>query len=79
MDQHSDIRLQKIVIGLSTNILWTIRISLLKKLALSGIFSVTIFVIAVSIVRVVVSTRGNAIDMSLVTLWGAIELSVGMY
>ena len=63
------------VILLSTNILWKVQLDWRRKLALLGICSLTIFVIAVAITRViVVNTR---MDITLILLWGAVELSVG--
>lgn len=63
------------VILLSTNILWKVQLDWRKKLALLGICSLTIFVIAVTITRVIVVT--TRMDITLVLLWGAVELSVG--
>lgn len=63
------------VILLSTNILWKVQLDWRKKLALLGICSLTIFVIAVAITRVIVVT--TRMDITLVLLWGAVELSVG--
>ena len=48
-----------------------------KKLALAGIFSLTLFIICVSIARVVIATSGPQIDVTWVLLWGGIEASVG--
>ena len=48
-----------------------------KKLALAGIFSLTLFIICVSIARVVIATSGAQIDLTWVLLWGGIEASVG--
>ena len=48
-----------------------------KKLALAGIFSLTLFIICVSIARVVIATSGAQIDLTWVLFWGGIEASVG--
>lgn len=69
---------QALVILLSTNILWTVRISLRKKLALAAIFSLTFFIITVAIIRVSVVTDGQSIDFTWLLFWGGIEKSVGL-
>ena len=52
--------------------------SLKRKLALMGIFSLTIFIIIVSIIRVaVVYTPEENADVSWLYLWSNIELHVG--
>ncbi|MCJ1431731.1 hypothetical protein MMC27_001086 [Xylographa pallens] len=65
------------IILVSTNILWNIQINLRKKLALVGICSLTVFVIFVAIIRVVVSTKDDALDLTWLILWGGVESSVG--
>jgi predicted ABC-type sugar transport system permease subunit len=65
------------VIGLSTNLLWRIQIDWRKKLALVGICSLTSFIIAVAIARVVVATADTNFDLTFLILWGGVELTVG--
>ncbi|MCJ1282375.1 hypothetical protein MMC26_001698 [Xylographa opegraphella] len=65
------------IILVSTNILWNIKINLRKKLALVGICSLTVFVIVVAIIRVVISTKDDTLDLTWLILWGGVESSVG--
>ena len=58
--------------------LWDVRMPLKRKLALMGIFSLTILIIIISIVRVtVVYVPGETADVSWLYLWSNIELHVG--
>lgn len=60
--------------------LWNVRIPLRQKLILIGIFSVTIVVIIVAIIRVTIVNDGNGnIDVSWVYLWSNVEVSACMY
>lgn len=60
--------------------LWNVRIPLRQKLILIGIFSVTIVVIIVAIIRVTIINDGNGnIDVSWVYLWSNVEVSTCMY
>jgi hypothetical protein len=58
--------------------LWNVRISLRKKLALIGIFSLTVIVIVFAIVRVaVVTSYTKQSDVTWLYVWSNIEMSVG--
>ncbi|KAH6669839.1 hypothetical protein B0J14DRAFT_486176 [Halenospora varia] len=73
-----DVLTDATLIGLSTNLLWRIRINWRRKVALAGIFSLTAFVIAVAIARVIVATSSERLDFTFILLWGAVELSVSI-
>lgn len=62
---------------MSTYLLWNASIEVRKKLALTGIFSLTIFIISVSIVRVVLTTGGPKLDLTWLLLWSGLEITVG--
>ena len=64
---------------MSTNLLWNALIDVRKKLALTGIFSLTIFVISVSITRVVLTTSGPRLDLTWLLLWSGLEMTVGTH
>ncbi|KAH7096036.1 hypothetical protein FB567DRAFT_514057 [Paraphoma chrysanthemicola] len=66
------------IILLSTNVLWRIRLQMLTKLALGGIFSLTLFVIAVAIIRVVIAPRNGVLDLSWLVCWQGVEISVAL-
>jgi hypothetical protein len=66
-----------LVILLSTNVLWRIRLRILTKLALGGIFSLTLFVIAIAIIRVVMAPRNGVLDLSWLVCWQGVEISMG--
>lgn len=65
-----------LIILISINLLWNASIEIRKKLALTGIFSLTVFVICVSIVRVVLTTGGPRIDHTWLLLWSGLEMTV---
>lgn len=65
------------VILMSTFFLWNASIEVRKKLALTGIFSLTIVIISVSITRVVLTTSGSRLDLTWLLLWSGLEMSVG--
>ncbi|KAL8644237.1 MAG: hypothetical protein Q9226_007866, partial [Calogaya cf. arnoldii] len=59
--------------------LWNVRIPLGKKIALMGLFSLTVIVIAVSIVRVaVVTSRDTQADVTWLYIWSLIEMAVAV-
>ncbi len=61
------------------NLLWKVQISLQQKLALAGIFSLTVFIMIVAIVRVVViSSASEQPDQTWLYMWSSIEQTVGM-
>ncbi|KAF2691969.1 hypothetical protein K458DRAFT_325744 [Lentithecium fluviatile CBS 122367] len=66
------------IIFLSTNVLWRVQLRLWTKLALGGIFSLTIFVVIVAIVRVVGAPTNGKLDLSWLVCWHGIELSVAL-
>ncbi len=67
------------VITIPILMLWNIQISLRKKLALMGIFSLTVIVMVVAIVRVaVVTTKNTNADISWLYFWSNIEIAVGI-
>ena len=60
--------------------LWHVRIPLRQKLILIGIFSVTIVVIIIAIIRVtIVYPKNEIIDYSWLYFWSDIEVSTCMY
>ena len=60
--------------------LWNVRIQMRKKLALIAIFSVTIVVMVVSIIRVtVVHSANENVDISWLYFWSNIEMNTGTY
>ena len=65
------------VILVSTNLLWNASVELRKKLALTGIFCLTIFIISVSIIRIVLTTDGPLLDLTWLLLWSGLEMTVG--
>lgn len=67
-----------LIILMSTNFLWNASIEVRKKLALTGIFSLTILIISVSITRVVLTTRGPRLDLTWLLLWSGLEMSVAI-
>ncbi len=60
------------------NLLRGVQIDLRQKLAVAGIFSLTLFIIAVAIMRVTLnSTNKSTLDLSLINLWAVLEMTVG--
>ncbi|MCJ1262604.1 hypothetical protein MMC22_002474 [Lobaria immixta] len=67
------------IITIPILMLWNVRISWKKKLALMSIFSLTVIVIIVSIVRVtVVNTKNSTPDQSWMFMWSNIEVAVSI-
>ena len=65
------------VITVPILMLWNVHISWKKKLALIGLFSLTIIVIIFSIVRVaVVTSRKSQADVTWLYMWSNIEMAV---
>jgi hypothetical protein len=61
-------------------ILWKVRVSWRKKIVLAGIFSLTIFIVVCTILRVVLVQQksvNGAIDVSWLFLWNKVELDTG--
>ncbi|CAD6588374.1 MAG: hypothetical protein ASARMPRED_003539 [Alectoria sarmentosa] len=67
-----------LIILMSTNLLWNASIEIRKKLALTGIFSLTIFIIGVAIIRVVLTTSGSGLDLTWLLLWSGLEMTVAI-
>lgn len=60
------------------SMLWKVQISLRQKLALTGIFSLTVFIMVFAIIRVaVVTSESDMPDETWMYLWSAIEQTVG--
>lgn len=69
-----------IVISIPILMLWNVRIPLRQKSILIGIFSVTVVVIIVAIIRVAMINDGNGnIDLSWLLFWSNVEVSTCMY
>lgn len=67
-----------LIILMSTNLLWNASIDVRKKLALTGIFSLTVFIISVSIIRVVLTTSEPGLDLTWLLLWSGLEITVAI-
>jgi hypothetical protein len=66
------------VLSIPVLLLWNRHTPLRKKLILFGVFSITVIVMAVSIIRVAVSGSPNQIpDMSWLYFWSFIEMGTG--
>ena len=65
------------VILVSTNLLWNASVELRKKLALTGIFCLTLVIICDSIIRIVLITGGARLDLTWLLLWSGLEMTVG--
>lgn len=60
--------------------LWHVRIPLRQKLILMGIFSVTVVVIIIAIIRTtIIKLENGYIDISWLYVWSSVEVSTGMY
>ncbi|KAF2499667.1 hypothetical protein BU16DRAFT_557980 [Lophium mytilinum] len=66
------------IILLSTNVLWRIRLKTWTKLALFGIFSLTLFVIIIAIIRIALAPQHGKLDLSWLVCWSGVELSVAL-
>lgn len=59
--------------------LWHVRIGLRQKLILIGIFSLTVVVIIVAIIRVaIIKPENGYIDVSWLYVWSSVEVSTGI-
>lgn len=69
-----------LVTSIPIAMLWNIKINIRQKLALAGIFSLTVITMIFAIVRIAVITSQSraTLDQSWLYLWSAIEASVGM-
>ena len=60
--------------------LWHVRIPLRQKLILIGIFSVTVVVMIIAIIRTaIIKLENGYIDLSWLYVWSSVEVSTGMY
>lgn len=67
------------VLSIPIHLLWKVHISTRYKLALLGVFSLTLFIMAVSIARVILAIdSGPQVDDSWLYTWSAIEHAVGL-
>ncbi|MCJ1307638.1 hypothetical protein MMC25_001285 [Agyrium rufum] len=75
-----DILTDMLILSFPLNILWKVKISRKKKLALAGICSLTVFVIAFAIARIAISTQNESIAAAMPRLvyWGSIEVTIAM-
>lgn len=65
------------VITIPIRMLWNVSISWKKKLALMSIFSLTIIVVVISIVRVAVGiSKKSPADMGWLYMWSNVEVAV---
>ena len=65
------------VMIIPASLLWRVSIQLKKKLALGGIFSLSVFIIVASITRVAVVSSTKATDQSWYYVGSAIEMAIG--
>lgn len=66
------------IILLLTNVLWRIHLPVWTKVALAGIFSLTVFVITIAIVRVVIAPLNGKLDLSWLVCMNAVEVAVAL-
>ena len=65
------------VILVPVNLLWKVRLSLRKKLTLGSIFSITVVIMVIAVIRVVVvSNYSSEPDMSWLYMWSSVEQAV---
>ena len=68
------------VILIPVRLLWNVQISLRKKLALTGLFSITVIIMLFAIIRVVVvSSDSHRLDQTWLYLWSSVEQTVCKY
>lgn len=68
------------VMILPFTLLWNVQISWRQKLALGGVFSVTVFVIVFAIVRAnVADLNKSQADETQLYLWSNAEMAMGVY
>jgi hypothetical protein len=65
-----------VVLSLPISIVWNIRISLMRKVQLAGLFSLVLVTIVISIVRVAVGASNNN-ESTWLNLWHFIEFATG--
>ena len=74
---YNNITDAKLVIVVSTTILWKVQISTRKKLALAGICSLTALIICISVIRISIGSSGGRLDDASYILLGGIEIAIG--
>ena len=67
------------VITIPVSLLWRVKMPLRQKLALMGIFSLTVIVMIISIVRVAVTRTSDKVnaDQTWLFVWANVEMGVG--
>ena len=69
-----------VAISIPVLLLWNVKISLRRKLALMGLFSLTVIVMIFSVVRVYfVTSKTQNLDMTWLFFWSNTEMAVCMY
>ncbi|KAF7512469.1 hypothetical protein GJ744_001404 [Endocarpon pusillum] len=75
----ADMVTDTLIITVPANLLWKVRISLRSKIALAGIFSLTVFVMIFAIVRVVtIRSHSTQMDPTWMFMWNFVEQTVDM-
>ncbi|KAF1941000.1 hypothetical protein EJ02DRAFT_423457 [Clathrospora elynae] len=76
-----DITSDAAILSIPLTILWQVRISMRRKLALAGIFALILFIVLCVILRVVIVEKtavGSYMDVTWLYLWHKIELDVAI-
>ncbi|KAE8382377.1 hypothetical protein BDV26DRAFT_253858 [Aspergillus bertholletiae] len=74
-----DVVTDMLILSIPILILWNTRISLQKKLVLFGVFSATVVIMAVAIIRVVVNNSLNSsVDIGWLYLWSFVEMGTAI-
>lgn len=66
-----------LVVILSVNIVWRVRIQWRKKVVLSLICSLTAAMVVAAIIRICVWTGGDVADLSWLMLFNSVEMTIG--
>ncbi|MCJ1357604.1 MAG: hypothetical protein MMC33_007600 [Icmadophila ericetorum] len=72
-----DVISDALIIWIPTNILWSVKIDIRKKLALVGICWLILFIIAFSITRISKLQNGQLPDQTWLFFWSGLELATG--
>ncbi|MCJ1314667.1 hypothetical protein MMC25_008349 [Agyrium rufum] len=74
-----DIITDVMILAIPINLLWNVRISIRQRLILIGVFSLTLFTMAVSLARVIVLlNESDQIDISFLFTWFVVEQAVSI-
>ncbi|CAL8574177.1 hypothetical protein XPA_000145 [Xanthoria parietina] len=74
-----DVVTDVLIIIVPVNLLWKVKISLRQKVALGGIFSITVIIILFAIIRdVMVSSLSQLLDQTWLYLWSSVEQTVSI-